>query len=147
MGEDIQGKDNEFSGATTSPIPFICFFKGFSGSNHLWERNSLSITTKRKSIYVSTRCGYRRPNNNQQVQFITISEPKCAADEQWAHSGVSIGCDWGDGGAGLSDLQTEELPPLQAQVVTYLVQQNHSFILLLKETQTELLPAKTLNDS
>lgn len=49
-----------------------------------------------------------------------------------AHRRVCVGCDGGDGRAGVSELQTEELPLQQAQVVTYQVQQYHTFILLLK---------------
>lgn len=77
-----------------------------------------------------------------------IAFAKCAADEQRAHGRVCIGCDCGDGCVGFSDLQTEELPLLQTQVVAHLVQQNHAFILLLKDgNKRQKMPAKTVSDA
>lgn len=46
---------------------------------------------------------------------------------------MCVGRDRGNGCAGFSDLQTEELPLLKAQVVKYQVQQNQAFIQLLKD--------------
>lgn len=54
-----------------------------------------------------------------------------------AHGRVCVGSDGNNGRAGFSDLQIEELPLLQAQVVTYQVQQNHAFILLLQEANNK----------
>lgn len=80
-------------------------------------------------------------------QYITISAPeRVALCEQRAHRRERVGCDGGDGCAAFSDLQAEELPLLQAQVVAHLVQENHTFILLLKDgndKQTLCGPAKT----
>lgn len=75
--------------------------------------------------------------SKQQSPRSTCESLKCGADEQCAHRRVRIGCDGGDGGAGFSDLQTEELPLQQAQVVKDLVQQNHTFILFLKEANNK----------
>lgn len=46
---------------------------------------------------------------------------------------MHVGCEGGDGRAGFSDLQTEELPLQQAQVAEDVVQQNNTFILLLND--------------
>lgn len=36
IGKNLPGNtEREFSRAGVSQVPFICFFKGFSGSNHL----------------------------------------------------------------------------------------------------------------
>lgn len=50
---------------------------------------------------------------------------------------MRVGGDGSDGRAGFSDLQAEELPLQQAQVVKDLVQQNHAFILFLKDANNK----------
>lgn len=117
-------------------IPLICFFKGFSGSSHLWETKDRwrwihwnGILDRNESRYIK-----RSPSESkQQSPRSTCESLKRGADERWAHGRVRIGCDGGDGRAAFSDLQTEELPLQQAQVVEDLVQQNHTFILFLKD--------------
>lgn len=79
------------------------------------------------------KCPLLWSESKQQSPRSTCESLKCGADEQRAHGRVRIGCDGGDGCAGLSDLQAEELPLQQAQVVVYLIQQNHAFILFLKD--------------
>lgn len=63
--------------ASTSTLPLICFFKGFSGSNHLWKQKKKRFivhwgSLQLKNIYVRTPCGYHQLNCNQLAQDITI---------------------------------------------------------------------------
>lgn len=103
---------------------------------------ALTIAARRKTfvshndyprlyIYVNTPHGYHQVQPAGETHHKLKS--KCTADGVWAHRRERVGRDGGDGGAGLSDLKTEEPLLLQAQVVEYQVQQNQAFILLLKD--------------